>query len=367
MLVIGFPMVSGRMSRYRVRKQQADAQVAGKLSGGEGDRPMARSGGKGSRAPLTETERIARALAHAAYDARTIRLMPHDLAGMSHLVASRRGLFAVSEAGYVRIAHGSFFGLTLRGDSIFAFEACDLAGLPTRRGRIVRIDRANDRITGAHVLVDGLDNGCHQIDFIDGRLTVLDTQNQRVLRFGAGETGHETLYPLPRMATRAWSRGYAHVNSLLQVENRILLLLHNGFTYTGKASEVMLVDLDWNEIERRPLPGHDCHNLVVLEDGRLISCGSAAGEIIGFDGPIAKISTMMTRGLSVGSDVIAVGASKFSARADRHSTPGTVTFLDRAFQPLSTLELPAAPTEIRRLDGEDLGLSLFASARAPRD
>ena len=327
---------------------------------------MPPSGGKGARAPLTEAERIARALAHAAYDARTVRLVPHDLAGMSHLVASRRGLFAVSEAGHVRIAHGSFFGLTLRGDSIFAFEACDLAGLPTRRGRIVRLEHANDRIVEARVLVDGLDNGCHQIDFIDGHLTVLDTQNQRVLRFGAGETAYETLYPLARMDTRAWSRGYAHVNSLLQAEDRILLLLHNGFTYTGKMSEVLLLDLDWKEMDRRPLPGHDCHNLVMLEDGRLISCGSAAGEIIGFDGPIAKISTMMTRGLSVGSDLIAVGASKFSARADRHHTPGTITFLDRSFQPVSTLELPAAPTEIRRLDGQDLGLSLFANGRAPR-
>src|SRR4051794_33113947 len=237
-------MVSGRMTRYRVRKQQADEQVAGKLSGGGDDRPMPSSGGKGARAPLTEAERIARALAHAAYDARTIRLVPNDLTGMSHLVASRRGLFAVNEAGHVRIAHGSFFGLTLRGDSIFAFEACDLAGLPTRRGRILRLDRMGNRIGGARVLADGLDNGCHQIDFIDGHLTVLDTQNQRVLRFGAGETRYETLYPLPRMEKRAWSRGYAHVNSLLQVEGGTLLLLHNGFAYTGKPSEVMLVDLD---------------------------------------------------------------------------------------------------------------------------
>ena len=83
-------------------------------------------------------ERIARALAYAAYDARTIRLVRHDLIGMSHLVATRRGLFAVNEARHIRIAHGSFFGLTLRGNTIFAFETCDLAGLPTRRGRIVR-------------------------------------------------------------------------------------------------------------------------------------------------------------------------------------------------------------------------------------
>lgn len=339
--------------------------VTGKHSSGQGDRPAPPSGGKGARAPLSEAERIARALAHAAYDARTIRLVRHDLTGMSHLVATRRGLFAVNETSHVRIAHGSFFGLTLRGESIFAFEACDLAGLPTQRGRIVRLDRVGHRIAEARVLVDGLDNGCHQIDFIDGRLTVLDTQNQRILRFESDEAGYEALYPLPRMDKRAWSRGYVHANSLLQVEDRILVLFHNGFAYTGKASEVALFDLDWHEIDRRPLPGHDCHNLVALENGALISCGSAAGEIISIDGPLAKVSTMMTRGLSVGADLIAVGASKFSARADRHRTPGTITFLDRTFRRLSVLDLPAAPTEIRRLDGRDLGLSLFAGGRAP--
>jgi hypothetical protein len=339
--------------------------VAGHNSNGQGDRPAPPSGGKGARSPLTEAERIALALAHAAYDARTVRLIRHDLTDMTHLVATRRGLFAVNEARHLRIAHGSFFGLTLRDSSIFAFEASDLAGLPTRRGRIVRLDRVGEQITGASVVVDGLDNGCHQIDFIDGRLTVLDTQNQRVLRFDAGETGYETLSPLPLMGKRAWSRGYVHINSLLQVEDRILLLLHNGFAYTGKASEIAMFDLDWRERERWPLPGHNCHNLAVLEDGMLLSCGSAAGEIIGLDGPLAKISTMMTRGLSVDARSIVVGASKFSARADRQAVPGTVTFLDRDCAIRTILDLPGAPTDIRRLDGEDLGLSGFAAGRAP--
>jgi len=338
--------------------------VAGQYSNGQGDGPPAPSGGKGARPPLTEAERIALALAHAAYDARTVRLVRHDLTGMTHLVATRGGLFAVNEAGHVRIAHGSFFGLTLREGSIFAFETSDLAGLPTRRGRIVRFDRIREQITEASVIVDGIDNGCHQIDFIDGRLTVLDTQNQRVLRFEAGEAGYEALYPLPLMGKRAWSRGYVHINSLLQVEDRILLLLHNGFAYTGKASEIAVFDLDWRERARWPLPGHDCHNIVVLEDGTLLSCGSAAGELVGLDRPLAKISTMMTRGLSVGSDSIVVGASKFSARADRHAVPGTVTFLERDYTVRAVVDLPGAPTDIRRLDGEDLGLSGFAAGRA---
>jgi hypothetical protein len=103
----------------------------------------------------------------------------------------------------------------------------------------------------------------------------------------------------------------------------------------------------------------------VVEDGTLLSCGSAAGEIISLDGPLAKISTLMTRGLSVDAGSIVVGASKFSARADRQAVPGTVTFLDRDWTVRSIVDMPGAPTDIRRLDGEDLGLSGFAAGRIP--
>jgi len=340
-------------------------QVAGKHSSDPGERSAAPSRGKGPRAPLTQAEKIARALAQAAYDTRSVRLVPHDLTDMSHLVATRSGLFAVNEERHVLIGHGSFYGLSLRGDSVFAFEACDLAGLPTRRGRIVALERTGNRIAAARIVVDGLDNGCHQIDFIDGRLAILDSQRQRVLLLTPGEAAPEPVYPLGVLAERAWSKGYVHINSVVQIGDHILLLLHNGAAYTGRPSEVAAFDLCWREIGRWQLPGDGCHNLVVLEDGRVLSCGSVAGEIIDRDGALAKLSDRMTRGLSVDARTIAVGASKFSARRGRETTAGAVMFLDRGYQVGSTIELPGAPTEIRRLDGCDLGLSSFRNTLPP--
>jgi len=315
--------------------------------------------------PLTQADEIARALAKVAYDEGTVRLTGTPFPDCTHLVATRQGLFAASMHHHVRIAFGSFYGLTLRGSTVFAFEACDLAGLDTCRGRIVRLERERDRFVSSSVVASGLDNGCHQIDFIAGRLTVLDSQRQRVLRFDEGETAWEPVQPLPPMRERAWSQGYVHINSLLQVGERILMLLHNGMAYTGRPSEIAVFDLNWREIERWPLPGAGCHNLVALEDGTVVSCGSMAGEIIGLDGPIAKVSQMMTRGLSIDQDSVVVGAAKFSARRDRHATPGTVVFLDRDYRHRATLALPGAPTEIRRLDGRDLGLSAYRNALPP--
>lgn len=340
-------------------------QVAGKHFSQPDERSAPPARGKGPRAPLTQAEKIARALAQAAYETRSVRLVPHDLTEMSHLVATRSGLFAVNEQRYVLIAHGSFYGLSLRGDSILAFEACDLAGLPTQRGRIVALERTGKRIAAARVVVDGLDNGCHQIDFIDGRLAILDSQQQRVLLLNLEGAAPEPIYPLGVLAERAWSKGYVHINSLAQIGDHILLLLHNGAAYTGRPSEVAVFDLRWREIGRWQLPGEGCHNLVVLEDGRVLSCGSAAGEIIDRDGALAKLSDRMTRGLSVDANTIVVGASKFSARRGRETTAGAVLFLDRDYRVRSTIELPGAPTEIRRLDGRDLGLSSFRNTLPP--
>lgn len=314
---------------------------------------------------LTQADAIARALAAVAYDKGEVRLTGDAFAGCTHFVATRQGLFAVSPEHHVRVAYGSFYGLTMRGSSIFAFEACDLAGTDTRRGRIIRLERQGHKMVAARVLASDLDNGCHQIDFIAGRLTVLDSQAQCVLRFDADEKVYETIRPLPPMRERAWSKGYAHINSLVQIGERILLLLHNGVAHTGRQSEVAVFDLDWREVARWPLPGGGCHNLVVLEDGTLLSCGSMAGEIIGLNGPIVRVSEAMTRGLAVGEDSIAVGAAKFSARRERHATPGTVVFLDRQYRRIATLELPGAPTEVRRIDGRDLGLSAHRQTLPP--
>jgi hypothetical protein len=317
------------------------------------------------RAPLTQAEEIARALARTAYQAGEVRLTRENIAGCTHLVATRSGLFAIDPDRHVRVAYGSFYGLTIREGAIYAFENCDLAGVDTVMGRLVRLDRDGDRIASATILATGLDNGCHQIDFLGETLHVLDSQNQCVLRFGADGSPLETAYPLPPMEERAWSKGYVHINSLLQVDERILLLLHNGVSHTGRLSEVAVFDLDWKEVARWPLPGGGCHNLVVLEDGTLLSCGSMAGEIIGLDGPLVKVSEMMTRGLSIGADSIVVGAAKFTARSDRHTSPGTVAFMDRGYSTRAILALPGAPTEIRRLDGRDFGLTNFRGTLAP--
>jgi hypothetical protein len=218
------------------------------------------------------------------------------------------------------------------------------------------------RIVDTEVFVTGLDNGCHQIDLIGNTLVVVDTYRQRILEVAPDATVKE-FQPFPFDREQRGPADYVHFNSVLACGDRRLLLLHNDFGRTGRASEIALLDASWTVVDCRPMEGTGCHNLALLEDGSVLSCGSVEGALISTAGIRAKVSNLMTRGLAVGQDVIAVGGSTFSEREHRDSEPGVLHLLDRQFRLLSSLPLPAPPTEIRRLDGNDLSLSRHVAAR----
>lgn len=310
------------------------------------------------------------ALAAQAYRANIVRLVEPDLSGCSHLVATRHGLFATDGQALRCVAHGFFYGITMLDDAILAFEAGDRPRARTGHGRIVRFRHQGGRIIATDILATGLDNGCHQIDVIDDRLCVIDTYNQRVLRFatGMGEIGGsepEILHPLPPAALNDWAGGYAHVNSLIAHGEDILLLLHNGAGKTGRPSEIARFDRDWRLIERVSVDGQGCHSLAILEDGAVLTCGSLGGELVTTDGRKIAVSDMMTRGLSVSDDGVVVGGSAFAERDARDAAHGALFFLDRDYRPRTRISVPAPVMEIRRIDGRDRSLSGFVAAAGP--
>lgn len=307
--------------------------------------------------PPDATEyRIRMALAGQAHDSGTVRLASDDLTGFDHLVSTRKGLFVARPDAHRQIAWGQYYGITIDGETIYAFEACDRPRIRSNRGRIVRLRHRNGRIESADVLARNLDNGCHQIDVIGGALLVTDTYNQRLLRIPLDGGAAEMLYPLPP-PVEGEPETYVHINSLLACGDAIYLLLHNDSGRTGRDSAIAVFDRLWNRTGTIPLTGQGCHSLAMLEDGTLLSCGSAAGEIIGSDGRAIEISGRMTRGLSVEAAQIVVGGSVFLEREARDDAPGSVDFLTRDYRPLGSVELPGPVMEIRRIDGQDRSLS----------
>jgi hypothetical protein len=125
----------------------------------------------------------------------------------------------------------------------------------------------------------------------------------------------------------------------------------------GLTSEIIEFDRGFRERRRLVLGSAGCHDIVRLEDGHLLYCESFKGCLARDDGLAFAVDDLYTRGLAVGEDEIAVGSSSFGRRVARVLLPGFVTFLDRAYQRIARLYVPAAPTQIRRLDGADLSLS----------
>jgi hypothetical protein len=129
---------------------------------------------------------------------------------------------------------------------------------------------------------------------------------------------------------------------------------------TGRNSELVRCDRNFQVQSVTRLPGAMCHNIVFLEDGRLLVCDSRGGALVDERGVVVDVGPAFTRGLSVDREVIAVGESRLADRASRQLfAGGAVSFFDRGYRLLAKLSLPAAPTEIRKIDGDDLSLSRF--------
>ena len=266
----------------------------------------------------------------------------------SHIVASRDGLFLVNRTSFCLVTAGLFFGLALYDEYVVVFEAGDKPWVENKLGRIVRFTLKDGAPVEPRVMAEGLDNGCHQVDAFDNAFFVVDTYNQQILEFDADWKLVHVHQPIPPARYGAWDQGYVHMNSLAVRGDSIFLLLHRGGK--GRPSEMLEVDREFVEKRRFTLPGEECHDLVPREDGGWLICDSAHGRLISADGPVAEIDALYTRGLSVSADEIAVGSSLFGARGHRELIPGFVTFLDRSYQRLGRLHLPAAPTQIRGLD-----------------
>jgi hypothetical protein len=273
------------------------------------------------------------------------------MSGFTHLVASRDGLFLVNRKNFCLVAPGLYFGLAVYDNYVVVFEAGDRPWVENKLGRIVRFTLKDGAPVEPQVVVEGLDNGCHQIDAFDNAFFVVDTYNQQVLEFDADWTLVKAHQPIPPARYGAWDQGYVHMNSLVARGDSIFLLLHRGGK--GRPSEVLEVDRRFVEKRRFTLPGQQCHDLAPRENGGWLICDSAHGRLISAEGPVVQIDALYTRGLSVGADEIAVGSSLFGARGHRELIPGFVTFLDRSYQRVARLHLPAAPTQIRSLDGHN--------------
>ena len=304
---------------------------------------------------------IDHAIDRSEFISNRVTFLKKDLGTCTHVVASREGLYVVSPNTYKRLMRGAFYGLSIKNGAIYCFQSCG-----QRRqngGRILKLELDAHRIRNVEVVAKGFDDGCHQIDFIGNDLFIVDCYNGRILEITPGKPGSKTYYPLGRLS-REVARDEYHMNSLAgHPDGTVWILLHNK---NKKPSEVLVVNRDFELLRRFSVNAGAAHNIVFTgKDHEFLIADSCGARIMSSHGAVGEIEMMRPRGISLDDRTCVVGDSFFCARPFRRYVPGRVHFFNRqSWICESSLLLPAAPTEIRRIDGLDFSLSNYVFARS---
>ncbi|HEX4847417.1 MAG TPA: hypothetical protein VFV30_04690 [Novosphingobium sp.] len=286
-------------------------------------------------------------LAREAYAKGKVRLTNPDLGDSWWLVTTHRGLYSASPDGIQLVSHGWYFGVDRHGDHIYLYENCGLRDRESHLGRIVRLHWDGRHLSDPAVLVTGLHGNAHQLKVIGGLLCLLDTANQRILRFTLDGAPVDTKTPLPPAPANDTSGAYHHINSIAEIGGRVAILLHNGKAPSPRKSELVWLDADWQVAGRGEIDGYMCHDIVADGDGTLWHCASASGELTGSNGERIKLSdSLMTRALSFCRDHLLVGLSSFGERQIRDGLSGEVLVLDRDRRVVAHHDVPAGPADV---------------------
>jgi sugar lactone lactonase YvrE len=287
--------------------------------------------------------------------------MRRDIRGYSHIVTSREGLFVVTPTSYKRVMRGAYFGLTVKDGVVYCFQSCG----PKRggkNGRILRIPIESGRLGRVRVIATGLDDGCHQIDFVGDDLLIVDCYNGRILRMDPATGRYEAFHPLGEL-TRQVARDEYHMNSVsLSPDGTIWALLHNT---NRKHSEVIVLDQQFAIVRRFTVDAACAHNIVFTNDElEYLIADSTGGKVLSAQRTVIDEGSMRFRGIALDHTTCAIGESLFSTRPFRRFVPGAIHFYDRAtWTRQASLRLPAAPTDVRRIDGQDFSLSNYLASQ----
>lgn len=287
------------------------------------------------------------ALARQAYDRDTVQMANPDVAGFRWLVASHRGVFAVSETQTSKVLHGWYFGIERVEDHVYLFENCGLRDRTTDVGRVIRFRIVDGRLGQPTVLVKGLHNNCHQIRIIDGYLCLVDSANQAIRRYLPDGKLVDVRTPFPVAPPSDKSGLYLHINSIAQIDDRIAIMCHNGAAKPARPSQIAWFDKAWNLLATVPVAGHRCHDIVRDHQGRIWHCASAEGEIINSDGLRLRLSDeSMTRALGFAGDYLIVGLTPFGPRQMRDTFNGRVVILGKDYTQVSAYDLSGSPNDL---------------------
>lgn len=124
-----------------------------------------------------------------------------------------------------------------------------------------------------------------------------------------------------------------HFNSFMFEDDRVWILAHNR-----GASELLAFSLQTRSLVERVAIGNCGHN-IWREDGRLFTCSSAEGRLLGERGFLLETGGF-PRGVAFDGNSRCVGISELAEREDRDFTTGKLMLFDNDWKLQSEIGLP---------------------------
>lgn len=276
---------------------------------------------------------------------------------LGFVVATSRGLFVCRGTAVCRTIAGRYFGVTIRGTRLYAFEQVGL------HGQIVSFEL--DASSGTDAMhIWGFNRWIHQIDFLDDELAVIDTLHSRILIYQDIGTCaplhwsryHREIAPAGRDRKGRNSPYHRQFNSIYRCGKKIHVVAHNDSVKTGRASEIWVFDANWELVHVLSTVGQCCHNLVAHDRGMLMNWSLQRSLRLG---NLEVYSTAeFNRGLAYDGQYVLVGNSPYTESfTDRESRAGFVDVLNNDFHRIGRVVFPGSSVRDVRIIGKDIGLS----------
>ncbi len=259
------------------------------------------------------------------------------------LVSTKRGLYILNKKSIIKVLAGEYFGITCSDDSVYAFEKVDKS-----TGRLLKLNfDKNYNLSSFKVIFNNLSSGVHQIRLFGDYLFLADTYNNRIIKVSTTNSTRSNFYPLGKLDKGRKSANYGHINSISFHNNHIYLMCHNETSKTGRFSEIVKLDHNFNILSIIKTNSTNAHDIVFYKND-ILHCDSMSKNLIKNDTVVFE-SDFFTRGILLDNDFIFLGGSEYAKRGNRNKVSGYMQILDKNFNEVDSFTMPGMVQDMTKL------------------
>jgi hypothetical protein len=268
--------------------------------------------------------------------------------------------------GLSQIAQGTFYGLAHRDNHWYVTRSNQIGKrnflLNERFSHIYQFSFTPEIKPILKPVIQNIPKELHQIDFVNKSLIIPHTGYPQLLKATIKETSaNEDLSLLNFTDVQCFQlplEEFCHLNSVYHRDNKYYIIAHNYTAKSGKMSDMIVTDENFDLIEIIYLDAHSAHNIFFHQD-EIIFCDSQNKKLRSVWNVYFE-ADLFLRGLSVNSSHIYLGGSPVNMQTfEEVSGNSKIYVLNREFQQVDEIEVSGIGKiyEIRQSSGFDLAMS----------